>query len=137
MINEALNLCCQAHQGQTDKAGLPYYLHPIHVAYQMNDENTITTALLHDIVEDTDYTIEDLLSMGFSQEVCEAVSILTHNKNDSYMDYIRKIKNNPIARIVKIADLKHNSDLSRLYTITEQDKQRVKKYLKALKILES
>lgn len=135
MINKALKLCCQAHQNQTDKAGLPYYLHPIHLAYQMTDENTIVTALLHDIVEDTDYTIENLIDMGFPEEVCNAVRLLTHSQGDSYMDYIHKIKDNPIARSVKLADLRHNSDLSRLHNVTEQDKRRVKKYLKAIVVL--
>lgn len=139
MINEALKLCCKAHLDQTDKSGLPYYLHPIHLAYQMHDEDSIITALLHDVVEDSNYTIKDLENMGFSKNVCNAVGLLTRGPYDSYMDYIRRIKDsgNSIALAVKLADLRHNSDLSRFEYTTEKDEKRTNRYLKAISILET
>lgn len=135
-IKKAFKVCCEAHLGQVDKGGLPYFLHPIHLAYQMTDEDTIVAALLHDVIEDTNYTIDDLYNIGFSDVVCDAVKLLTHNKNEAYMDYIYKIKSNHIARMVKLADLKHNIDLSRLEHATDIDVKRTNKYLKAISILE-
>lgn len=133
---KALKLCFEAHKAQTDKSGLPYVFHPFHLAEQMQDEDTVVAALLHDVVEDTQYTIGDIEKMGFSREVISALLLLTHDKSTAYFDYVRKIKDNPIARAVKLADLKHNSDLSRLDNVTEEDKLRALKYKIALCILE-
>ncbi len=137
MSKKALKLCFQAHQQQTDKSGIPYVFHPFHLAEEMTDEKTTVVALLHDIVEDTDYTIEDLQNMGFSDDVLEAISVMTHDKSVPYMQYIELIKKNEIAKTVKRADLMHNSDLSRLDTIDDKAIERVKKYQEALKILET
>ena len=133
--NKALALCYEAHKEQTDKSGLPYVFHPFHLAEQMIDEDTTVVALLHDVVEDTEYTIEDLKNMGFNQKVIEAISLMTHDEKIPYEEYVLKLKENSIARTVKIADLKHNSDLTRLNSITEKDLKRAEKYKKAIKIL--
>ena len=133
---KALRLCFEAHKEQVDKSGMPYVFHPFHLAEQMQDEVTTVVALLHDVVEDTDYTIADLTDMGFSREVTDALSLLTHDDEVPYMDYVALIKNNPVAKAVKIADLKHNSDTTRLDVVDEKVLQRVEKYKKALALLE-
>lgn len=138
MTKKAMKLCFEAHKEQVDKSGLPYVFHPFHVAEQMQDEVTTTVALLHDLVEDTDYSIQDLIDMGFPQAVTDALSLLTHDKSVGYFDYVSSIKSNPVARAVKIADLKHNSDLSRLDSISEEDLIRAEKYRRSLNdLLES
>ena len=133
----ALKLCFAAHKEQTDKSGIPYVFHPFHLAEQMQSEETIVAALLHDVVEDTDYTLQDLAAMGFDPVVIDALALLTHDDATPYMDYVRAIKENPIARAVKIADLKHNSDLSRLDAVDEKALQRIAKYRQALALLEA
>ena len=135
MTKKALKLCFEAHKEQVDKSGLPYVFHPFHLAEQMESEETTVVALLHDVVEDTDYTIEDLTAMGFDKAVTDAIALMTHADGVDYMDYVRAIKDNPIAKVVKLADLTHNSDLSRLDIIDEKALQRVKKYKEAIKIL--
>ena len=132
----ALKLCFEAHKEQVDKSGMPYVFHPFHLAEQMNTEETTIVALLHDLVEDTDYTIEALVDMGFDKSITDAIALMTHADNVAYMDYVRAIKDNPIAKTVKLADLKHNSDLTRLDTIDEKALSRREKYLKAIAILE-
>ena len=136
MTKLALKLCCEAHKDQLDKSGLPYVFHPFHLAEQMADEDTTVVALLHDVVEDTDHTIGDLQKMGFSEGVLTAIALMTHDPTVPYMEYVEKIKTNPIARTVKLADLRHNSDMSRLETITPWDEARAQKYKKAIELLE-
>lgn len=128
----ALKIATEAHKGQVDKAGVPYINHPLTVASLVETEEEKIVALLHDTIEDTNITEQDLLNYGFSNKIVEAVKLLTHNKDVPYMDYVAKIKDNELARKVKIADLTHNSDLSRLKEITDKDKKRYKKYRKAL-----
>ena len=135
MTNRAMELAYRAHHGQFDKNGVPYVFHPFHLAEQMDTEETVTAALLHDVVEDTDYTLEDLRAMGFPDPVLEALSLLTHDPSVPYMEYVKRLKNNPIARAVKLADLTHNSDLSRLPAVTEKDLARVEKYRRAKALL--
>ena len=135
MTNRAMELAYRAHHGQCDKSGVPYVFHPFHLAEQMDTEETVTAALLHDVVEDTDYTLEDLRAMGFPDPVLEALSLLTHDPSVPYMEYVKRLKNNPIARAVKLADLTHNSDLSRLPAVTEKDLARVEKYRRAKALL--
>lgn len=122
------------HQGQTDKAGKPYIMHPEHIAKQVKTEDEKTVAYLHDVVEDTNISIQTIREL-FGETVAEAVQVLTKSPDDSYEDYIRKVKLNPLAKTVKIADLQHNSDLSRLSTVTDKDRKRVEKYQRALHIL--
>lgn len=132
----AMKLCYEAHAGQTDKSGLPYVHHPLHLAEQMDDEDSTVTALLHDVVEDTHYSIEDLQGMGFGDNVIEALKLLTHDPAVPYMEYVRKIGTNPLATKVKLADLAHNSDTTRLdHEPTEADLKRLQKYQEARKIL--
>ena len=133
---KALKLCFEAHKEQVDKSGMPYVFHPFHLAEQMQTEETTVVALLHDLVEDTDYTIDDLTSMGFSKTVTDAIALMTHADGVAYMDYVREIKNNPIAKVVKLADLKHNADLTRLDVVDEKALRRREKYLKAIELLE-
>ena len=102
----------------------------------MQTEETTVVALLHDLVEDTDYTIEDLTRMGFDETITDAIALMTHADDVPYMDYVREIKKNPIANAVKLADLKHNSDLTRLDAIDEKALSRREKYLKAIALLE-
>lgn len=135
MTKKALKLCFEAHKNQADKSGMPYVFHPFHLAEQMEDENTTIVALLHDVVEDTEYSLDDLKNMGFPQQVIEALGLLTHDKSVPYMDYIAEIKKNPIAKAVKLADLKHNSDLFRLDIIDEKATKRVNKYTDAILFL--
>ena len=134
---KAMKFCFKAHKDQVDKSGMPYVFHPFHVAEQMTDEATTIVALLHDVVEDTDYTLEDIAAEGFGEEILEAVALMTHEDGVPYLDYVAKLKDNPIARTVKLADLAHNSDLSRIGEIDEETKQRLEKYKKAKAILES
>ena len=135
MTEKALKLCFEAHKDQLDKSGMPYVFHPFHLAEQMKTEDETIVALLHDVVEDTDTTIEDLISMSFNENVIEAISLLTHDADVDYFDYVRAIKGNEIDRAVKLADLRHNSDLSRLRIVDEWALKRNEKYLKAIKIL--
>lgn len=133
---KALAFCFEAHKDQVDKSGLPYVFHPFHLAEQMETEETTIVALLHDVVEDTDYTFEDLAKEGFSSSVIEALKLLTHDEKVKYENYVAVIKKNPIAKAVKLADLRHNSDLSRLDEVTEEALERRQKYLNAIKFLE-
>lgn len=132
---KAMRLCFAAHKEQLDKCGIPYVFHPIHLAEQMTDEDTTVTALLHDVVEDTGYTFEDLAAMGFNETVLTALRLLTHEKEVPYMDYVAKIKDNPVAKAVKLADLAHNSDLTRLEAPDEKALARAEKYAQATKLL--
>jgi len=133
---KAMQLAYLAHHGQLDRSGVPYIFHPLHLAEQMQTESEIVAALLHDVVEDTSVSLADLAQAGFSPEVIDAVQLLTHDKCVPYMDYINALKENPIARVVKLADLKHNSDLTRLKDHSEKTRERLEKYAAALKILE-
>ena len=136
LTKKAMKLCFAAHKDQIDKSGMPYVFHPFHLAEQMTDELTTVTALLHDVVEDTPYTMDDLRRMGFPEEVLAALRLLTHNDGLPYLDYVARLKSNPIARAVKLADLRHNSDLTRLDHVDEKALQRAKKYQKAIELLE-
>ena len=133
---KALKLCFEAHKEQVDKSGLPYVFHPFHLAEQMRTEETTVVALLHDVIEDTFYTQEDLAKMGFSEAVLTALTLLTHEEGVDYMDYVRAIKENPIARAVKLADLEHNSDLTRMDAVDGKTLARREKYLRAKALLE-
>ena len=135
LTKKAMQFCFAAHKEQTDKSGLPYVFHPFHLAEQMPDELTAAAALLHDVVEDTPYTLDDLRSQGFPETVIDALELLTHREGVSYFDYVAAIKSNPIARQVKMADLRHNSDLTRLDVVDSKALARVEKYKKALEIL--
>lgn len=135
MTKKALRLSFDAHKEQIDKSGTPYVYHPFHLAEQMDSEIAVTVALLHDVVEDTNYTIDDIIAMGFPKSVTDALALMTHDKTVPYMDYVANIKSNPIAKAVKLADLRHNSDISRLDTVDEKTIERLKKYAAAIELL--
>ncbi len=128
----AMRLAYEKHQGALDKAGVPYIFHPIHVAEQMDDEDSTIVALLHDILEDTDVTIGDLREIGFSETVIEALDCLTHRCGESYLDYIDRVAENDLATKVKIADIEHNADVTRVRNNPELVQKFQKKYGEAL-----
>ena len=135
LTKKALKLSFEAHKDQTDKSGLPYIHHPLHLAEQMQTEAETVVALLHDVVEDTAYTLEDIRALGFPEEVVDALALLTHDDVVPYLDYVKEIRKNPIAKAVKLADLRHNSDLSRLDAVDEKAIARVRKYAQAIALL--
>ena len=137
MTKKAMKLCFEAHKEQVDKSGMPYVFHPFHLAEQMHDEKTTIVALLHDVIEDTDYTFEDLRAGGFDNEIIEALKLMTHDDSVPYMEYVTAIKSNPIASAVKLADLEHNSDLSRLDVVDEKALKRKEKYATAIALLKA
>ncbi len=137
LTKKAMRLSFAAHKNQTDKGGLPYVYHPFHLAEQMQDEATTVAALLHDVAEDTNLTVEDLQKMGIPAAVCDALRLLTHDPQIPYLEYVARIKDNPIAKAVKLADLCHNSDLSRLDAVTDKDIKRIEKYKEAIALLEN
>ena len=136
LTKKALKISFDAHKNQVDKSGMPYVYHPFHLAEQMNDELSTCVALLHDVAEDTDITLDDLKSKGFPDEVIEALVLMTHKDGVPYLDYVRAMKDNPIARKVKLADLAHNSDLTRLDKVDDKAIERINKYKQAALILE-
>ena len=125
----------RAHAGQVDKAGKPYIGHPAHVAVSVEGDKAKAVAWLHDVVEDTPMTLDDLRAAGIDDEVLAALELLTHDKTVPYMEYVAAIRENDLARTVKLADLAHNSDLSRLPEVTDADLQRVEKYRQAMGLL--
>lgn len=135
LTKKALRVCFDAHKEQDDKSGMPYVFHPFHLAEQMTDEISTVCALLHDVVEDTDITFDDLSKMGFPAEVIEVLRLLTHDDAVPYFDYVREISKNPVAKAVKLADLRHNSDSTRLDVVDEWAKKREEKYKTAITIL--
>ena len=112
LVYKAMHIAYNAHHGQLDKSGAPYIFHPIHLAEQMDDEFSCCAALLHDVVEDTEVTLDDLRK-DFPEEVVEAVRLLTHLEDVPDLEYLTAIKTNPIALKVKLADNAHNADQSR------------------------
>lgn len=136
-LEKAIEIALEVHHKQLDKAGQPYILHPLRIMIKQNDETGRIVAVLHDVVEDSIWTLRDLKYAGFSDEIIDAVDCLTHKKTKSedYFSYINRVKTNSIARKVKIADLEDNMDMKRLPDITDKDLKRLKKYHKALNIL--
>lgn len=137
LTKEAMKIAYNAHNGQVDKCGIPYIFHPFHLAEQMTDEYSTCVALLHDVVEDTSVTLDEL-SKTFPQEIISAIDLLTHKEGTDYFDYVRAIKNNGLAMKVKLADLKHNMDETRLVGSEISEEKIVywrEKYSKAMQIL--
>lgn len=137
---KAMEVAFSAHFGQKDKAGAPYIFHPFHIAENMPDEDTTVIALLHDVIEDTDLTASDLRKFGFTPLQVEAVVAMSRKKDEQYFDYIRRVKENDYSKIVKLADLKHNSDKSRLLTLPQEEQDKMiklidERYKKAIKML--
>jgi len=138
LLNIAIAKAATAHSGQLDKAGEPYILHPIRVMLSLTSNQDRICGVLHDIIEDTDVTIEELKNLGFPEEILEAISLLTKQEGETYEDFISRLLLNPIACRVKLADLNDNMDLSRIQTLGEKDFARIRKYEVAKKrILQS
>jgi (p)ppGpp synthase/HD superfamily hydrolase len=135
LFEKAIMIATKAHAGQKDKAGAPYLLHVLRVMLSVEKINEKIVALLHDVVEDSEVTFEELANKGFPKKILKAVELLTKTENKPYEDYIQEIKKNELARVVKLADLKDNMNISRLKTLTEYDKLRIKKYRAAYKFL--
>lgn len=137
MTKKAMKLAYRAHHGQLDHGGMPYIFHPLHLAEQMDDEISCTAALLHDVIEDTQITADDLRK-DFPDEVVSVVVRLTHNENVDYFEYVASVKPDPVAKKIKLADIAHNSDRSRCIDsgLTEEKMLSLKnKYEKAKAIL--
>ena len=124
----ALELAVEKHKNQTDKAGNPYILHPLHVMENVNSKEGKIVAILHDIIEDTDITEDYLFKIGLSKRIVDAVVALTRSEDMDYQEYIKNLSSNPLAKEVKLADLEHNMDLKRLPTLEEKDLERNRKY---------
>jgi len=136
MLERAIEIAVEAHKGQIDKGGSPYILHPLRVMMSVDLELEKIVAVLHDVVEDSNWTFEALLAEGFSIEVIEALQSVTKESPDEDYDlFIQRAIHNPIGRKVKLADLRDNLDVTRITELAEKDLQRINKYKKALKIL--
>ena len=136
MLERAIEIAVEAHKGQIDKGGSPYILHPLRVMMSVDGELEKIVAVLHDVVEDSDWTFEALVAEGFSIEVIEALKSVTKNSdNEDYDSFIQRAIENPIGRKVKIADIRDNLDVTRISNITDKDVKRINKYKKALKLL--
>ncbi len=134
-LEHAIALAARAHAGQVDKAGAPYILHPLRVMMRVGSLEQKMAAVLHDVVEDSDTTLQDLARAGFAPAVVRAVGALTKGAGEDYIDFVRRAARDPIARHVKLADLEDNMDLSRLPAPTEQDHARIEKYRRARQAL--
>lgn len=138
LTKRAMRIAYDAHHGQIDKGGDPYIFHPFHLAEQMEDEASTCAALLHDVIEDTTVTLEEL-EQEFPREVTDALRLLTHEEGVPYLEYVSAIGQNPIARAVKLADLAHNSDETRLAgcdQVSDELRERLRgKYARAMAIL--
>lgn len=133
MLGRAIEIAATAHAGQVDKGGKPYILHPLWVMDRVRHlgEDYMIAGVLHDVVEDSDWTLDALSAEGFSQEVVRAMMFLTHLENDEYDDYIRALSFNDIAKAVKLRDLEHNTKVTRLKGLRQKDFARLEKYHKA------
>ena len=128
MLDKAIHIAARMHEGQKDKGGQPYILHPLRVMNEVEGETAKICAVLHDVVEDTGITFDDLRKEGFAEDVIEVLDALTKRENEEYDDFISRVLENKTACIVKLADLKDNLDLNRLPSVTEEDFRRMEKY---------
>lgn len=135
LLELAIKVATEAHEGQFDKGGNPYILHPKAVADAVDSTENKIVAYLHDVCEDTDITFEDLLELGFTERIVNSIRILTKSDDISYDDYLKSVKMDNIARYVKMADIRHNMDITRIPNPTEKDYARIEKYKKALAFL--
>jgi (p)ppGpp synthase/HD superfamily hydrolase len=136
-LEKAIAIAVEAHRGQTDKAGQPYILHPLRMMLRLDGEAEQIVAVLHDVIEDTKVTAADLRREGFSDEILDALAHVTKRKGENYQDFVARAAKNPIARRVKLADLEDNMDVRRLKRVTERDRKRLSKYLRAWRSLKS
>ncbi|HEY0735347.1 MAG TPA: HD domain-containing protein [Herpetosiphonaceae bacterium] len=134
-LGRAIAIAAQAHQEQRDKAGAPYILHPLRMMAQMRGEDERIVAVLHDLIEDTEWTLDQLRAEGFSDDVLEAIDCLTRRDDESYEAFIERASHNELARKVKLADLEDNMDLRRIAEVTDKDLERLHKYHRARQML--
>jgi len=135
MLEKAIQCAVKAHAGQKDKAGAPYILHPLRIMMKMDNQAGMIAAMLHDVVEDSSVTLADLRAEGFSEEVIAAVDHLTRREGEAYEIFINRLRHNPLAVKVKLADLEDNMDIRRIENVTERDIERMQKYQTARKKL--
>ena len=135
-LERAVAIAAEAHAGQVDKAGAPYLLHPLRLMLQMETLEERMVAVLHDVVEDSDWSFERLRREGFSENVLEGIDAVTRREGETYEEFVLRASRHPIGRRVKLADLRDNSDLSRIASPTEKDRERVEKYRRAIERLE-
>jgi (p)ppGpp synthase/HD superfamily hydrolase len=136
-LEKSISIALTAHSGQKDKGEGHYILHPLRLMMKMDTEEEMIVSVLHDIIEDTDWTLASLKKEGFQDELLDAIEHLTRKKGESYDDFIRRVKHHPLACKIKLADLEDNMDVKRLKELTEQDLTRIKKYHKAWLLLRS
>jgi (p)ppGpp synthase/HD superfamily hydrolase len=134
-LGKAICIAAQAHEGQRDKAGAPYILHPLRVMLKMTTEDEMIVAVLHDVIEDSDLTVKRLRQEGFASEILDVLECLTKRDGEEYGEYIERVRMNPRAIKVKIADLEDNLEVARLKEVTAADAQRIEKYKQALQML--
>ncbi len=134
-LERAIEIAASAHAGQCDKAGIPYILHPIRVMLAVSKPDERIAAVLHDVVEDTPWTIEALSKEGFSPEILDAVQALTKGESETRLEAAKRAVQNPIARVVKLADVADNMDLKRLPKPTERDYARLEEYKEVRQLL--
>lgn len=134
-LEDAISIAALAHKGQFDKAGNPYILHPLRMMMRMKSAEAMMAAVLHDVVEDTKWTLDQLRERGFSEEVLAAVDCLTHRTGESYEEFIERVQKNPIAHQVKIADLEDNMNIQRIGEIKPRDLERLERYHKSWSVL--
>jgi (p)ppGpp synthase/HD superfamily hydrolase len=134
-LEDAISIAAEAHRGQRDKAGAAYLLHPLRLMMRMDSEAAMMAAVLHDVVEDSDWTLASLRERGFSEEVVAAVACLTHRDGESYEEFVERVKPNPLARRVKLADLEDNMNVLRIGQLGPKDLQRLEKYHRAWRVL--
>jgi len=137
LLERAIAIAVEAHRGQKDKYGAPYILHPLRVMSRLQDTRAKTVAILHDVVEDSDWTFKDLKKEGFPKPILDALDCVTRRDDESYEQFVKRSASNLLARRVKLADLEDNMDLRRIPVLTEKDLQRLKKYHRAWNALNS
>ncbi|MNL42771.1 Bifunctional (p)ppGpp synthase/hydrolase relA [compost metagenome] len=134
-LERAIAIAANAHQGQVDKGGSPYILHPLKVMLRVNTLEERIVAVLHDVVEDCGISLDELRQEGFSEAVLEAIAAVTKVPGESYEAFVERAALNPVGRVVKLADLEENSDLSRIEQPSWDDLERIEKYRRAIGIL--
>nr|WP_228779073.1 GTP pyrophosphokinase [Methylobacter sp. BlB1] len=134
-MDTAISISSRAHAGQIDKAGQPYILHPLRVMFKFQSEHERIVAVLHDVIEDSEISLDDLKKLGFSTTIIEAIDCLTKRGGETYEEFISRVSLNDLAKKIKIEDIKDNMDLTRIDSVNDIDLARIKKYHQALKFL--
>jgi (p)ppGpp synthase/HD superfamily hydrolase len=135
-LEDAVALAAKAHRGQIDKSGQPYFLHPLRVMLRLEGETARMAGVLHDVVEDTAVTLDDLRAAGYSEDVCAAVESVTRRSDETYEEFVARAGRHPVGRLVKLADLEDNMDMRRISHPTSRDWARLERYRAARAALE-